>query len=145
MAVAEIITVERRRRWKLAEKVQLVSEALEPGASVSEVARRHGLHASQLFAWKKLARDGGLKDEAEVVSSADGMFTPVVVRSEPVMIESAVAPTAEPTGSAEERSALSPSRGGRMEIALKRGQRITVFADVDGAALARVFEVLDRR
>lgn len=41
MAVAEIITVERRQRWKLAEKPQLVAEALEPGASVSEVAKRH--------------------------------------------------------------------------------------------------------
>ena len=64
MTVAEVITVERRRRWKLAEKRQLVAEALEPGASVSEVAKRHGLHPSQLFAWKKQLRDGGLSDEA---------------------------------------------------------------------------------
>ena len=45
--VAEIITVERRRRWKLGEKLLLVAETLEPGASVSEVARHHGLHPSQ--------------------------------------------------------------------------------------------------
>jgi hypothetical protein len=32
---------------------------------------------------------------------------------------------------------------GRMEIALGRGRQITVFADVDAVALARVINVLD--
>ena len=39
----EVITsVERRRRWSSAEKQQLVSASLEPGASVSAVARERG-------------------------------------------------------------------------------------------------------
>lgn len=140
MAVAEILTVERRRRWTTAEKVRLVSEALEPGASVSAVAKRHGLHPSQLFAWKKLARDGGLTDEAEIAGSAPA-FTPVVVRSEPIR-------AAEPAGQpipAEDLAGSTRARQGRMEITLRRGRRITVFADVDIAALTRVLEVLDGR
>jgi transposase len=39
----EVITsVQRRRRWSVTEKVRLVEETMQPGASVSHVARRHG-------------------------------------------------------------------------------------------------------
>ncbi|HVR58097.1 MAG TPA: transposase, partial [Pseudolabrys sp.] len=51
---AEVITsVERRRRWSQDEKERLVAASIEPGASVSEVARMAGLHVSQLFRWRK--------------------------------------------------------------------------------------------
>lgn len=44
---AEVITsVERRRRWSQEEKERLVAATLEPGATVSEVARMAGLHVS---------------------------------------------------------------------------------------------------
>jgi transposase len=50
----EIITsVERRRRWSLAEKQQLVSASLEPGASVSAVARKAGIQPGQLYGWRR--------------------------------------------------------------------------------------------
>ncbi len=42
----------KRRRWPEALKRQLVAETLEPGASVSIVARRHDLNANQLFKWR---------------------------------------------------------------------------------------------
>ncbi|RWE92084.1 transposase [Mesorhizobium sp.] len=46
----EVITsVERRRRWSREEKERLVAATLEPGASVSEIARSAGIHVSQLF------------------------------------------------------------------------------------------------
>ncbi|MGY4158090.1 hypothetical protein ACVINW_003932 [Bradyrhizobium sp. USDA 4461] len=38
-----------RRRWSDEFKAQVVMEALEPGASVSAIARRIGIHPSQLF------------------------------------------------------------------------------------------------
>jgi transposase len=58
----EVVTVseERRRRWSTAEKAALVRETYEPGMSVSLVARKHGVGASQLFSWRKLEREGGL-------------------------------------------------------------------------------------
>ena len=38
----EIITgVERRRRWRLEEKLRMVAEVEQPGASFADVARRH--------------------------------------------------------------------------------------------------------
>src|SRR5262245_58873315 len=53
----ELITgTGRRRRWSSDDKVRIVVESLEPGAKVSEVARRHGLSPQQLFAWRRVAR-----------------------------------------------------------------------------------------
>jgi transposase len=50
----EVITsVQRRRRWSATEKQQLVAASLEPGASVSALAREAGIHASQLYGWRR--------------------------------------------------------------------------------------------
>lgn len=58
----EVVTVseERRRRWSVQEKAALVKETYEPSMSVSLVARKHGISASQLFNWRKLEREGAL-------------------------------------------------------------------------------------
>jgi transposase len=58
----EVITsVPRRRRWSTAEKVRLVEEAMQPGMSVSYVARRHGVAPSLLLAWKRRMLEGGFQ------------------------------------------------------------------------------------
>jgi transposase len=122
---AEVITVERRRRWSWTDKQQIVDETLVPGASISAVARRYGLHPSQVFAWRKTVREGDI-GEATGCGSFDCAFAPVVVS----------------------RPRLAPSRvvdGGRMEIVLLSGRRIVVDASVDAAALDRVVSVLERR
>ena len=55
--LVEVITsVERRRRWSAAEKQQLVVASLEPGASVSSIAREAGIHPSQLYGWRRQSR-----------------------------------------------------------------------------------------
>ena len=120
MPRAEIITVERRRRWSFSEKQEIVAETLRPGASVNAVTQRHGLHPSQLFAWRRAARDGHLA-KGDVVE-----FAPVVIAPEPPAT-----------------AALSPDRAvtGRMEIVLGNGRSIIVDASVDGEALARVVKV----
>jgi transposase len=57
----EVITsVQRRRRWSTAEKLQMVEESELPGMTVSYVARQHGVSPSQLFTWRRLAREGKL-------------------------------------------------------------------------------------
>jgi transposase len=45
-----------RRRWTVDDKARIVEETLEPGASVSVVARRHGLTPQQVFGWRREAR-----------------------------------------------------------------------------------------
>ena len=43
----------RRRRWSAAEKTSIVAESLVPGAVARQVALRHGLHANQLYSWRR--------------------------------------------------------------------------------------------
>jgi transposase-like protein len=62
----EVITsVERRRRWSAAEKRQLVAASLEPGASVSAIAREVG-DSSRAAVWLAAAAAG---------SAATGLMT----------------------------------------------------------------------
>ena len=57
----EVITsVQRRRRWPIAEKIRLVEETMQPGMSVSYVARRAGVAPSLLFNWRRRMLEGGL-------------------------------------------------------------------------------------
>ena len=110
----EVITgVGRRRRWTDEEKAWIVAESLDPATTVSAVARRYGLHASQLFTWRQqLVAPAACKGPA---------FVPVVV--------------------AEDGAAAPAEMAGRMEIALGPAV-IRVGADVDAAALRRVLEVV---
>ena len=121
---AEVITVERRRRWSWSDKQQIVDETLLPGASIGAVARRYGLHPSQVFAWRKATREGEIAERPDR-RSFDCAFAPVVVSGEPRLL---------PSG------ALAH---GRMEIVLVSGRRIVVDASVDAAALDRVVNVLE--
>jgi transposase len=55
-----IASVQRRRRWSAAEKMRMVEETYQPGATVSLVARQHGVGPNQLFTWRRLAAQGAL-------------------------------------------------------------------------------------
>ena len=71
----EIVTsVQRRRRWTAAEKMQLVEQTFAPGMTVSLVARQNGIAPNQLFTWRRLAAQGALTAtgaEEEVVPASD--------------------------------------------------------------------------
>lgn len=51
-----------RRGRTAAEKRRMVEETLEPGTSVSIVARRHDVNANQLFTWRRQYRKGELTE-----------------------------------------------------------------------------------
>lgn len=52
----ELITgTSRRRQWTAAEKTALVSESLQPGVGVSDVARRYGVSRGLLQTWRRTA------------------------------------------------------------------------------------------
>ena len=128
MRVEVLSGIERRRQWSDDEKARIVEETLAPGARVAEVARRNAVSASLVFGWRRLARDGLL-----------GRGVPALL---PVEI---VAPA--PVLPACPRPAPSrPKRGnGLIEIELSEGRRLRVGRDVDGDALRRVLDALDRR
>ena len=52
--VQEVVSERRVRRWRsVSEKRQIVQLTLEPGASVAELARAHGVNANQVFKWRR--------------------------------------------------------------------------------------------
>ena len=117
----EVLGTERRRRWSLQDKLQIVEETMQPGVTVTEVARRHGLAPSVVFTWRRLAREGQLGD-------AGPTFVPVEITPVPVQ----TTPVASP-----------PRRTGLIEIVLGRGRRVRVDRDVDAEALRRVLQVVE--
>jgi transposase len=63
MVASELSSGRRVRRWRsVMEKRQIVQLTLEPGASVAEVARAHGVNANQVFKWRREYERGELID-----------------------------------------------------------------------------------
>ena len=143
MSVAEERTVaesgglvgRRRRRWSEAQKRQIVAETHEPGVSVPMVAQRYNLNANQIFRWRRLFR------EAERAAGT-GRYVPVVVRAVPEDPEAGAGALRPPS---EDVAVEGAPATGRIEIVLAGERRVIVDRSVDGAALARVIAVLERR
>ncbi len=65
-----ITSVERRRKWSVEEKRQIIEETYQAGSSVSQVARKYGIIPSQLFYWRRMMESGamkGISSEEELV------------------------------------------------------------------------------
>jgi transposase len=110
--------------WPDALKREIVAASLEPGASVSVVARHYEVNANQVFGWRKQYRDGSLAAAAPIAS----MLVPVTVTSEPSC------------SIASASNALDT-----IEIELVGKYRVRVGGGFDGKALRRVLDVLERR
>jgi len=71
----EVITgVARRRRFSTELKLAVVAETMQPGMSVSYVARRHGLSPSLVFRWRQLMSEGGkeaIRADDQVVAASE--------------------------------------------------------------------------
>ena len=112
------IVASTRRQWGAEQKRAMVNE-IAAGSSVSEVARRHGVHTSQLFRWRRELR-------AELSNGAPAA-TPEFV---PIRLP---APAATSTA----------GKVGSIEITIAGGRRVRVDLDVDTAALVRVITALE--
>jgi transposase len=129
---SDVDTVGTRRRrnrlWPEALKREIVAASFEPGASVSVVARRYDVNTNQVFAWRKLYRtDGGVG-----AGSSGPMLFPVTV-------------TGEPEAPALSTSTSISSAAETIEIELGDKYRIRIGSGVDGKALRRVLDALERR
>ena len=119
----EIVTgVERRRRWRLEEKLRIVAEVEEPGASFAAVARRHEVSRGLLWNWRQQVRRGDLVPEPMPV------FVPVQIAPDP--------PPALPSPSPVAMSVQV--QDARVEITLPDGTCVRVGADVGLTSLRRI-------
>jgi transposase len=115
---------ERRRRWGVEEKLRIVAETHELGATVRAVAARHDIYPNLLRAWRRQVREGHL------IAAASARFVPVRVEH--------MAPTAAaPMPPANDRPAAET-----IEIVLPDGSRLRVGNDVSLIALRRVMTAL---
>lgn len=72
----EVITgTGRRRQWPDDVKAAIVAETLQEGAVITDIARRHRVSASQIFTWRKKARERTVALTAEATS-----FAPVIMQ-----------------------------------------------------------------
>ena len=133
--------VERRRRFSVEQKLAILTEATIPGANLSEVARRHGLLAAQVYKWRRLAELGviGVPGASELPSFvAVEIAIDVPPLPAPVHGDNPPAVTDAPRRRRRKKVGL-------IEIELEGGRRVRVDRDVDAAALRRVLDVLARR
>jgi transposase len=133
MMVLEMISgVERRRRWSDADKLRIVAEADEAGAKVAEVARRHEISRSILWAWRKQARAGRL-----TMSDPPG-FLPVVVDAVSAMDTAA----SEPSAASLQADAPPPPDHRAITITLANGTRLEISAALSLPALSCIIGAL---
>lgn len=66
----------RRRHWTAADKLRIVEETLDEGASISVVARRNGVAPNLVYRWRRLMLVGG----SVAVSEDDDVTANKVVR-----------------------------------------------------------------
>jgi transposase len=122
-AIVATVKQVRRQRRSLGEKLRIVEQTLEAGASVARVARQHGINANQVFYWRKQYREGRLG------KGRPGNLLPVTVSEIP------------PNRSGRVRSAPSQGTSGTMEIELPKGQ-VRITGSVEAEALRIVMEYL---
>ncbi len=120
-----------RRRWSREQKRAIVAEIDVGGATLSEVARRHGIHASLLFRWRKEL--GSVFAVPSV--GAEATAAPATPLFLPVMLPAPAAHTPTHEG----------ARVGAIEIVLDGGRTVRVGSDVDTVALVRIVDALESR
>jgi transposase len=110
----------KRRQWSEAWKRRIVAETLEPGSSVSIVARRHDVNANQVFKWRREIAPEQMPAEEESVA-----LLPVEIVS-------------KPTGELPPRA----RRSGTIEITFGCGATVRLRGEVSSEALRQVIELL---
>ena len=116
----EVITgSERRRRWSIEEKREIVAESLNPDTGAGGVLRKYGISSGQLYTWRRqLTQRLGGHPRGPATNFA---------RVDVVDAERQIAP---------------PRAAGLIEIVLPGGASVRVDAQVDVRALRRVLGAL---
>jgi transposase len=113
------LSIGRRREWPEALKRQMIAETLEPGASVSIVARRHDVNTNQLFKWRR-----ELLPKAVPAVFEGSTMVPVEIAAE------------------QPRHRRRADRKGIIEIEFGSGARVSLRGEVVPAVLRQVIELL---
>jgi transposase-like protein len=122
-----------RRKYTIAEKRSMVEETHVHGASVPEVALRHGINANLLSVWRRLYQRGQLRDADSGVPKAE--LLPVKVTT----------PTVLPTQRLTEPKAVLKVTRSQLEIEFAGGRCLRIFAPVSRQLLRDLISALSER
>ncbi|MGH6683266.1 MAG: IS66-like element accessory protein TnpA [Pseudolabrys sp.] len=114
----------RKRCWPESLKREIVEATFAPGSSVSIVARQYDVNANQVFSWRRRYREGSRL----LAAPPPPQLIPVTITAEPAAV------AAWPSSMAE-----------KIEIDIAGKYRVRIGGMVDGQALRRVLDVLERR
>lgn len=114
----------RKRSWPEALKREIVEATFVPGSSVSIVARQYDVNANQVFSWRRRYRE----ESHLLAAPSPPQLIPVTITAEPAAV------AAQPS-----------SMGDGIEIDIAGKYRVRIGGIVDGQALRRVLDVLERR
>lgn len=115
-----LVGVERRRRWSLEQKLEVLGEVGVDGATVADVARRHDITRQHIYQWRRQLRLKGMAPEGRP------RFLPVEVASD---------------GGGAGRGAAA---GGRIEIELGNGRIVRAAPELSEGLLERVIRIAER-
>jgi transposase len=118
----------RNKRWPEALKREIVAATLQPGASVSVVARQYDVNANQVFSWRRRYGESG---KPPAPPSPPSGLVPVLIAPDPGNVVGATSTT--------------PSTAETIEIEVAGDCRVRVGASFDARALKRVLDVLRKR
>ena len=117
----------RRKRWPERLKREIVEATLQPGASVSLVARQYDVNANQVFSWRRRFLKA---EQASFPAPSLPGLVPVKITSGP---------------ECEKADPSEPAQSDTIEIEMPDGCRIRLGSDFDSRALKRVLDVLRKR
>lgn len=128
--------VGKRQFRSLQEKLRIVEEANQPGASVSSVALRNGVNANVLFGWRRLHRRGLLERQRDVAPR----LLPVKVMMATLTPSERV--TVPATERAKHRATPTPAC---LEIAFAGAVSVRLHGDISPTTLTHILEWASRR
>lgn len=116
----------RRRRWSDDDKARIIAETTQPGAVVTEVARRWQVSPQQVFDWRRQAR----KALAVATGPAEAAFVPIVAGTPPPSSPELVAAPARATAAIEVKLAgavlrVTPGTDGDLLTMVLRAIRVS--------------------
>ena len=111
---------QKKRFWADEEKRLICEQALAPGVSVAQVARRYSMNANLIFKWLRDPRFSPAADETQMASEGDSVFLPVEISGPTIdhRIDDGAMGRAGP--------ASAPLLAHRVDITLSDGRRVVV-------------------
>jgi transposase len=120
-----------RRKYTIVEKCTMVEETQVHGASVPEVAQRYGVNPNLLSVWRRLYKQGLLKDEAP--------------RRTALLPMKVATPTILPTERAPAPKRTEKETPAYLEVDFAGGQRLRIRGSIDRQLLRDLISILTSR